>query len=86
MPDWRTVSTWTIIIVPILWAFYDLLAYKRAGNEATISKVMLDTSRKYILFALIIVFIFGLLCGHLFVPQHVVDGTAWLVKTCLSAC
>lgn len=85
MPDWRTISTWTIILVPILWAFYDLIAYWRSGNEATISRVMLETSRRYTLFALVIVFIFGLLCGHLFVPQHIVEGTSWLLRTCLNS-
>lgn len=69
--SWRDVTKWLIILVPVLIAFYDIVAYRRGGNEATISKVCLDVSLQYRLFALVFVFALGLLCGHLFAPQQV---------------
>lgn len=48
---------------------YDLVAYIRGGNEATLSKVILDTSRDWPIIPLLVGLIFGLLSGHFFWPQ-----------------
>lgn len=49
---------------------YDLIAYSRGGNEATLSKVILDTSRDWPIIPLLVGLIFGLLSGHFFWPQQ----------------
>lgn len=68
---WRTIAVIVIIAAPFAIGAIDLVLYVHGGNSATISRVCLDTSRSHPLFMLAVVFLFGLLCGHLFVPQHV---------------
>lgn len=68
---WRTVSVVVIIAAPFLIGAYDLIAYRAAGNEATISRVCLDTAQRYPALMVCIGVLFGILLGHLFVPQHV---------------
>jgi hypothetical protein len=70
--EWRTVTKWVIVLAPVLIAFYDLIAYQAAGNDATISKVCLDTARGNPLFLIMFVFALGVLCGHLFAGQHTI--------------
>lgn len=48
---------------------YDLIVYFKGGNEATLSKVILDTSKDWPIIPLLIGLLFGLLSGHLFWPQ-----------------
>ena len=68
--SWRVITAAIIVLTPLVVGVYDLVAYLRGGNNATISKTCLDTAREYPLFAICVVFAFGALCGHLFVPQH----------------
>jgi hypothetical protein len=65
------VTVLVLIAGLLAWIVYDLIAYVRGGNSATISRVMLGTAAKYPVFALAFVFLLGVLTGHLFVPQHV---------------
>ena len=54
----------------VLWVLYDLLAYAVAGNPATISRTALAVSNRARGFAVAVAFLFGVLFGHLFLPQH----------------
>lgn len=68
---WREITGLLIIAMIIAIFAYDLIADIFGGNSATISRICLDTFQRYPTFALATVFLFGMLCGHLFVPQHV---------------
>jgi hypothetical protein len=57
------------VVGPLLIAAYDLAVYVTAGNDATVSRVILDAARNGD-FGLLIPFAVGVLVGHLFVPQH----------------
>lgn len=64
-----TLRQWTIFVIllsTVLIIGWDILAYVKGGGVATISSVILDTSRK----APPLPFAFGFLCGHLFWPQR----------------
>lgn len=70
--DWRTVTKWVIVLAPVLIAFYNLIAYRAAGDDATISRVCLDTARDNPLILIMFVFALGVLCGHLLIAQHTI--------------
>lgn len=53
---------------PIIVILYDLAAYELGGNEATISKLMLDTYTLHPVFGWNAVFLAMMLIGHLFFP------------------
>jgi hypothetical protein len=68
----------TVLILgalPILLGLYDYLIFLKYGSEATISRVLLNTTRYTPLkwsFALAFVFWLGTLVGHFFIPLEVV--------------
>lgn len=64
---WRTGTKAGLIVAFVLGCVYDLIAYTNAGNEATISRVLLGWATDYPIVAIA----FGVLLGHLFAPQHV---------------
>lgn len=70
--DWRLVTKWVIVIAPVLIAFYDVIAYSRGGDEATISRVCVETAHNNPLFLIMFIFALGVLAGHLFAPQHII--------------
>jgi hypothetical protein len=55
---------------PILVILYDLVADEVGGNEATISKLMLDTYTAHPAFGWNAVFLTMMLIGHLFFPTY----------------
>ena len=55
-----------LVCVVLLLLAYDAAALVLGGVQATISRVILEWSRKYP----IIPFLCGVLCGHLFWPQR----------------
>jgi hypothetical protein len=69
--SWTVATPLAIVGAAVALAFYDLLAYRRGGNDATISVAMLRAGRRYPMFAIVVAFIVGVLFGHLFLPQHV---------------
>lgn len=69
--SWREATALLFIIVIVLLAGYDLLAYSRGGNAATISNVCLEASNEYRWLVILITFAVGTLFGHLFLAQHV---------------
>lgn len=69
--DWGLVTRLVIAGAPALVALYDVLIYNTAGNDATISKVLLSHSAVWPVLALAVAYTAGVLSGHFFVPQHV---------------
>lgn len=61
----RQVTELLILIVVVGALLYDLFAYLKGGNDATISKITLDAEKDWP----IIAFLMGLLMGHLTWPQ-----------------
>lgn len=68
---WRAVTVVVILVAPFVIGAYDLIALLVAGNEVTISRVCLDAAHRRPGLMLCVAFLLGVLCGHLFVPQHV---------------
>ena len=66
MTAWQLASVCVILASPVLIGGYDLVAFLRSGNSATISRISLETAREYPLFQWMVCFLFGLLCAHLF--------------------
>lgn len=63
-----SLRQWTIFVIilsTVLIIGWDIFAYAKGGGVATISSVLLDTSKEYPVLPLA----FGVLCGHLFWPQ-----------------
>jgi hypothetical protein len=73
--NWRTATALVLIVGLMVWVIWDVIAYIRGGNSATISRLLLDTAIWQPGFSLALVFCMGVLVGHLFLPQHVVDPT-----------
>ena len=59
-----------IVSLPLLIGLIDVLLYTFGGNEATISKVMLNTAGNRPLVAMSTAYSFGVLFGHLFFPAY----------------
>jgi hypothetical protein len=51
-------------------AVYDVYAEIHYGNEATISRLCLETSQQYRGFTICLMLGTGILIGHLLLPQH----------------
>lgn len=66
MKTWRTTTRIGLIVAFLLGCVYDLFAFTAAGNDATISRVLLGWATDYPIVAIA----FGVLLGHLFVAQH----------------
>jgi hypothetical protein len=66
---WERITALVIVCVVVGLILYDLFAYFAFGNDATLSKTCLDMSYKYRWFAVLFSFSFGVLIGHLFLPQ-----------------
>jgi hypothetical protein len=69
--SWREATAVVILAMILLGVVYDLVAYSVSGNEATISRLCLETADRCRGFAVGFVFLLGVLCGCLFVPQRV---------------
>lgn len=67
MRDWTPLI---IVAMPLALGLLDIGLYRLGGNEATISKVMLDASVRQPLVALSTAYSFGVLMGHFFFPTH----------------
>lgn len=67
MNPWRKRTKLGLIGAFAVGCVYDLIAYNAGGNGATISRVLLSWATDYPIVAIA----FGVLLGHLFVPQHV---------------
>lgn len=67
--NWRLITALVIVGVVVILIVYDLVVYVTKGNNATISRVILDTARARPGFMLLFAFAFGVLFGHLFLPQ-----------------
>ena len=68
-PDGST-SAMVVVAAVVLLVLYDLIAYARGGNPATVSRVMLRLGSRSLLFALSVAFTLGALVGHFFLPQR----------------
>lgn len=64
----RDLTPLVIVGIPLLLAMIDVCLYYWGGNEATISKVLLDLNHTRPLVGLSTVYSFGVLIGHLFFP------------------
>lgn len=69
--SWREVTIVLIVITIVGLSVYDLCVYLVSGNAATISRTLLDGTKEYPLIMVLFCVGFGVLLGHLFVPQHV---------------
>ena len=65
--NWKGTTKAGLIVAFIIGCVYDVAAYTNAGNDATISRVMLAWAKDYPIVAIA----FGVLLGHLFVAQHI---------------
>lgn len=68
---WQSWTALALVAGLLLAIIYDVVAYRLGGNDATISRLLLDVSARYCGFALVLAFLFGVLFGHLFLAQHV---------------
>lgn len=66
---WQMASVCVILAAPVLIGCYDLAAFIHSGNDATISRVAIQTAWEVPAFLYSICFLFGMLCGHLFVSS-----------------
>lgn len=64
---WRQITKLVIGIVTAIVIVYDVIVYASAGGDATVSRVILDWSRRYPPLTLA----FGFLLGHLFWAQTI---------------
>ncbi len=69
--DWGLITRVVIAGGPALAALYDVVVYNTAGNDATISKIMLSHAAVWPVLGLVVAYTIGVLSGHFFVPQHV---------------
>ena len=67
--SWQSLTALVVVGVIVALIIYDLVAFVLGGNDATLSKTLLDVSRRSAWFALSFVFALGVLVGHLFLPQ-----------------
>jgi hypothetical protein len=72
-------TAWTILIVATLIGSaiaWDIFVFIKTGGkpmaqgDATISHLIITAARKYFTVAVIMGLAIGILCGHLFWPQH----------------
>jgi hypothetical protein len=73
-PSLRLVTKWLLISLPLCLIAYDVIAVSLGGQPATISRTVYYWSLRYPLLIVGIPFYFGLLCGHLLIPQHPKPG------------
>lgn len=66
---WQVASAAVILATPVLVGVYDLVAYLRAGDPATISRVSLQTAAEYPPFKWCLCLLFGAFLAHLFVSS-----------------
>lgn len=59
-----------IVAGTLSWVLYDLVAYAATGDPGTLSRVMLRMGEGPTAFAAAVVFLLGVLTGHLFLPQR----------------
>lgn len=72
--EWRRFTAFMIVGATVFLVLYDLVTYAVAGNDATISRVMLTMTEQNPAFAIFVSMNFGVLIGHLFLPQRVSDA------------
>lgn len=68
----RDCTVCFLCLLPLVMGLWSLAMYCCVGNDATLSKVMLDAAREYPGFLLVVAFALGVLAGHWFVPIVVV--------------
>ena len=66
----RTLTKWIVLLLPLAVGLYDLAAFLVAGDQATISRVVLAWLGPVSVPACVALFALGVLVGHLAVPQH----------------
>lgn len=65
------LMTFCTVAICLGWLIvFDVIALHREGPEATISHQLLQAAREHPVVPLVIGWAIGLLCGHLFWPQH----------------
>lgn len=69
--SWREVTIVVIVVTIVGLSVYDVVVYLIGGNEATISRTLLDGTKEYPIIVVLFSVGFGVLLGHLFLPQHV---------------
>ncbi len=62
----RTVTIIFMIVVALLVLVYDLFAYHKWGDDATISAVIRSLNERWPAVGYMIIFFFGALIGHWF--------------------
>lgn len=68
---WQTATGLFVAFLVVLAIVWDITAYLLGGNEATISRICLETANKNRGFAFLLGVAIGLLAGHLLLPQRV---------------
>jgi hypothetical protein len=71
MTDIRVITVAVILLAAPVILGIDYLLYLAGGNRATISRTLLDFSKRWPIVPLLFGVGTGILLGHLFVPQHV---------------
>lgn len=72
--SWKTATALVIVAAIVGLILYDLFAYARGGNPATISRMFLSIGSKSLGFVIAFAFGMGVLFGHLFLPQRPKPG------------
>lgn len=67
----RELTKKLLLIVPGLILLYDGVMYVVCGNDATISKILLDTNETCATISYMITLSLGVLIGHFYLPQHI---------------
>lgn len=66
----REVTGLVVVGAITVAAVYDVYAEINYGNEATISRLCLETANEYRGFTIVLMLGTGILIGHLLLPQH----------------
>lgn len=66
---WMIASAAVILAAPDVLGLYDADAYRRAGNDATISRLSQRVAWRYPPYQWCFCFVLAVLCGHLFTTR-----------------
>ena len=70
----RTLTKVLVVAGPVAVGLYDLAAFLAAGNDATISRVVLGWNDSCAMLGFAAAYAAGLLTGHFWLPQHPAAG------------